>query len=275
MLIRTQSDLERLSDLTMIDAGHADKLKDERGRGRKGEQTLHVIPFKGLRQLGASEEARRDSGLKVRLGRPWDRATPRLLSYFEGEGLVDKLCRALAAREAIDMKELAESFEFFTHARKKQHGMRSGVVCDLCCGHGFTALLFAVFERGVERVVLVDRMRPPAFDKIWEAVLEVAPWAEAKVDLTHFGTPSGDLARLAADPLAVLPVGCSILAVHACGGATDMCIEVGLKVRARAMAIMPCCHRAASLSRKNKVRAMGRRRKGDVEGGEERPSSPG
>ena len=52
---------------------------------------------------------------------------------------------------------------------------------DLCCGHGFTGILFAVFERRVEHVPLIDAKRPVAFDAILEATAAVAPWACEKV----------------------------------------------------------------------------------------------
>ena len=52
---------------------------------------------------------------------------------------------------------------------------------DLACGHGLAGILFAVLEREVEQVVLMDRSRPPAFQAIMQAVEKVAPWALHKV----------------------------------------------------------------------------------------------
>ena len=49
------------------------------------------------------------------------------------------------------------------------------MVADLCCGHGLAGLLFAIFEREVERVHLVDRERPASADLILQAAADVAP----------------------------------------------------------------------------------------------------
>ena len=62
----------------------------------------------------------------------------------------------------------SESVEFFTHVRKKwrQNVKRrpaSSHVVDVCCGHGFTGLLFAIFERECTLVTLLDRQRPNSF----------------------------------------------------------------------------------------------------------------
>ena len=208
--------------------------------------------------------------------------------YFKNDNLISKLALSLAKREAIDMKEFSESMEFFTHVRKhwrkivKQERISqrntttqiaeeksatnngiappSSVVVDLCCGHGFTGLLFAVFERDCSQVILADRGRPKSFDNILSAVLEVAPWVESKVDLTHFGVPTGDLqfldtnsATTACTEQHVLPTGSTILAVHACGGATDMCLNIGLQLQSSCIYLLPCCYRAANLSKNNKL----------------------
>ena len=276
----------------MLDWRHNDKLKDEKLHGKgteRGDYRLEpcVVPYKGLRQFNATQVSRDHAGIKKRMSL---RECPRELDpgeplpsrewnfmltshYFGGDGLQDKLARALAKREAIDIKEFAESIEFFTHVRKhKGPGCRDGVVVDLCCGHGFTGLLFAVFEQNVTRVILADRMRPPAFDKIWDAVLEVAPWVEAKVTLL-FGPECGDLGRIARDPLGSgIPPGATVLAVHACGLATDICLRIGLDLNARCIALLPCCHRPATMTANarsgNPLAFAGSRRGADVFWGE-------
>ena len=74
-----------------------------------------------------------------------------------------RLARALAARSAINLKEWLESFEFFARTRKH---VRADVVADLCCGHGLTGLLFAIFDKKVQRVLLVDARRPRASTRL-------------------------------------------------------------------------------------------------------------
>ena len=52
---------------------------------------------------------------------PWSRARPidKVMPWFDGDGLVDKLARALLVAQAVPFKELLESFEVFAHVRKR------------------------------------------------------------------------------------------------------------------------------------------------------------
>ena len=109
--------------------------------------------------------------------------------------------------------------------------MRAPCVADLCAGHGLTGMLFAVFEPSVQRVVLVDRARPLNHDKVLAAVIEVAPWVEEKIEYRNADIKSA----------LELPENTSIVAVHACGGRTDACLDVAL-AKGRNVAVMPCCH---------------------------------
>jgi hypothetical protein len=127
------------------------------------------------------------------------------------------------------VKEVFESFEFFTRVRKR---VRAPVVADLCCGHGLTGILFAVFEPKVEKVILLDMVRPPCHDKIMAAVTDVAPWTAAKVEFRE--------QRVKAI-IGKLPVGSGVLGVHACGVRTDRCIDAALAA-AGPVAVLPCCY---------------------------------
>lgn len=176
-------------------------------------------PFKVLRQFN-SDEGRRQAGQKHRL-------TPSWMQWFAGDGLVDQLARALAAQPAIDMKEFAESLEFFHRARRS---VRIPRVADLCCGHGFTGLLFALFERSVEEVWLVDRERPLAHAAIFDAVCRVGPWVAKKVRYVETSLRALEL-----------PAGTGVVGVHACGSATDACIDHALAARGPVV-VMPCCY---------------------------------
>ena len=171
---------------------------------------------------------------------------------FTTSSFADRLGRVLSSEEfkgLIDMKEYAESLEFFARTRK---AMKSEVVADLCCGHGFTGLLFAAVERSVKRVYLVDKQRPAAFTRLLEAVCEVAPHVQAKVIYleqsvdellsdsdAEVGGPGADV---------VLPRGASVLAVHGCGGATDLCMSVAIHLGG-SFAAMPCCYSSGFESR--------------------------
>lgn len=148
-------------------------------------------------------------------------------AHFEGPGLRDRLVRALLEAQALPVKELIEAFEFFAVVRKH---LKTPRILDLCAGHGLAGLLFAVFERRVEEVVLFDAVRPPSFDAVREAVGRAAPWAADKARYVE-----GSLKR----PPAELTGG-AVLAVHACGALTDRCLDLAIDGRLP-VAAMPCC----------------------------------
>ena len=84
-------------------------------------------------------------------------------------------------------------------------------------------------EREVERVVLVDRTRPPSAGAVLDAAAAVAPWVAPKVEWRE--------ERLGAAPL---PAGASVVAVHACGLKTDHAMESAIEAGG-AFAALPCC----------------------------------
>jgi hypothetical protein len=211
--------------------------------------------FRGLAQLN-SADGLRVSRMHHRLaldesvrGVPFASAS----RWFPSEKLEDRLARCLAAHRCIDMKEWTESFEFFTRCRKAMVVRRRGSrkeeevsssssssgggggfeLADLCCGHGLTAILWAVFERRVSRCILVDEKRPASHDAIMRAACEVAPWARQKVVYWE---------RTLQSAAPALPVGCSVIAVHACGAATDACLDVVVSRTRGRFAVMPCCY---------------------------------
>lgn len=147
--------------------------------------------------------------------------------WFPSDSLTDRFARALSARHAIDIKEFAESFEFFTRVRK---AVRAPQIVDLCCGHGLTGILFGIFERDVDTVILVDRKRPATHERLMDAARSVAPWIDRKV---HFERASIQAFQA--------PAGSGLLAVHACGSRTDRCLTMAMD-GAQTIAAMPCCH---------------------------------
>ncbi len=183
--------------------------------------------FKALRQFN-TEDGRRLAGRKDRMAPFWD-------EWFPSENLTDRFARALSKRYAIDMKEFCEAFEFFARVRRS---LRRSTVVDLCAGHGLTGILFALFERSVDRVLLVDRRRPDTHEVIMEAAQEVAPWVPRKV---QFFTES--IQEF------VVPADAALIAIHACGARTDRCIELARRGR-HPVALMPCCHSSSSYGRR-------------------------
>jgi hypothetical protein len=177
----------------------------------------------------------------------------RALALFDGPGLPEKLVRALARHNALPVKEIFESFEFFQRVRRR---LRAPAMADLCCGHGLTGLLFATFCRGVKEVVLLDHQRPPSHEPICKAVAEVAPWAVQK---TRFVETK--LSR-AVDHLRK---GAAVVAIHACGVRTDRCIDLAVSLGGK-LAVMPCCyHRTAASVPAVLRRALGKELATDVD----------
>ncbi len=155
---------------------------------------------------------------------------PAAEALFPEAHLSHRFVRALAARKAVSLKEILESYEFHRRVRRR---VRRRVVADLCCGHGLTGVLFALHERQVEQVVLVDRRRPASTRLILDAAAEVAPWVTAKVRFRE--TPIEE---------AALPAGAGVIGVHACGLSTDQVLQKGLQ-SGGPVAVMPCCHSSA------------------------------
>ena len=148
---------------------------------------------------------------------------------FNSDSLQDQYVRELAKQKTLPVKEILESFEFFARVRKY---VRSTCVTDLCCGHGLTGILFALFERSVERVVLIDRQQPPSHAKALAAAIRVGPWVADKV---RYQT-----ARMK-EVAAYLEPATSVIAIHACGTLTARCIDCALEAGG-AVAMMPCCY---------------------------------
>ncbi len=167
-------------------------------------------------------ERRHFGGLKCRIH-------PGCLEYFSGAGLAVRFVHELAERRAIKLKEVLESFEFLARVRRR---LRRTRLADLCCGHGLTGILFAMFERQVEHVTLLDVARPQNHAKVLAAAIAVAPWVREKV---HLVTGAVEEAAQLLEP------GTSIVGVHACGVRTDRCIETAIALSGP-VALMPCCY---------------------------------
>lgn len=163
------------------------------------------------------------------------RLDERLVTALEGatSPALLRLVKALAARRALVIKELVESLEFFERVR---HRVRARHVADLCAGHGLTGLLFAAYERDVERVTLLDLACHDNQATVLAAVLDVAPWAADKVERVQARVQ--DAARF-------LEQGSAVVAVHACGARTDRALDAALEVGG-ALAVMPCCHASST-----------------------------
>lgn len=180
-----------------------------------------MADFRILKAFNATD-LRAYAGAKARIGR-------HALPHFSGDSMPERVVRALARARALPIKEVAEAFEFFAIVRR--HLRRAPCLADLCCGHGLAGLLFAIFERQTEEVVLWDKRRPPNFEPVLDACTEVAPWIQSKVRYVE-----APLERIVGS----LPAGTATLSVHACGKLTDRALEVGVRLGGP-LAAMPCC----------------------------------
>ncbi|WP_404307761.1 methyltransferase [Neorhodopirellula lusitana] len=179
-------------------------------------------PFRFLKQFNSVEFADHAS-CRDRLRRSDAR-------WFPGEYLSSVFARELCERGAMRFKEVLESFEFYACVRNR---IRSESVADLCCGHGLVGILFAMLERDIDQVVLLDKVRPKSFDFVLAAAQAVAPWTAEKI--TYVQAP---LKRT----LDHVEPGTAILGVHACGERTDQCIEHAIALNST-VALLPCCRR--------------------------------
>ena len=154
---------------------------------------------------------------------------PMVERVFNSDSLQDRYVRELALQKTLSVKEVLESFEFFARVRKH---VRATCLTDLCCGHGLTGILFALFERVVERVVLIDHEQPRSHAKAIAAAVRVGPWVADKVE---YRTARIKEVRRYLEPQS------SVIAVHACGVLTDRCLDCAIEI-AGAVALMPCCY---------------------------------
>ena len=168
--------------------------------------------------------------------------------WFPGDYLSSVFARALCESRAVPFKEVLESFEFYECVRKQ---IRATEVADLCCGHGLVGIVFAMFERKIERVVLLDKVQPASFHVVLETAIEIAPWVRDKIEyvVAPLDEAQSHLAKKTA-----------ILGVHACGERTDTCIGHAIDLDGP-VALLPCCrHHRSHASPDCLKRALG----GDV-----------
>lgn len=181
-------------------------------------------PFRFLKQFDEPDFAKK-TGCR-------DRLRVSDTRWFPGDNLSSVFARAMCEQKAIPFKEVLESFEFYACVRNR---VRATSVADLCCGHGLVGIVFAMFERTVERVLLIDKVRPASFDLVLAAATEVAPWVTQKIQFVECELKN---ARDHLEP------GESIVGVHACGERTDTCIDHAIELRG-SVAVLPCCRHHA------------------------------
>lgn len=159
------------------------------------------------------------------------RLTRRDLHRFQGSTLFDRVARVVCEAECLPRKELYEAWEV---ARRVRRRMRGGRVVDLACGHGLVAHLMLLLDDTSPDARGIDRDVPASAAPLGRALAAEWPRIAGRVAIAK-GTIE-DVCLGPAD-LAV--------AVHACGGLTEIVLDRAIAGRAR-VAVMGCCHDAAT-----------------------------
>ncbi|NNF97856.1 MAG: methyltransferase [Desulfobacteraceae bacterium] len=156
-----------------------------------------------------------------------NRLTPRQVSLFPGDGLFDKIARAVCRAGTLPRKELHEAWEV---ARRVRRRYRGGRVVDMACGHGLLAHIMLILDDRSESAVAVDTKVPSNAPILSEAL--VACWPRLKNRIVYTESPLQEITVLPDD---------IIVSVHACGALTDAIIDKAIEQHAR-VAVLPCCH---------------------------------
>ena len=149
------------------------------------------------------------------------------LARFPGDGLFDRVARAVCRAECLPRKELYEAWEL---ARRTRRRFRGGRVVDLACGHALLAHLMLLLDDTSPAAIAVDSCVPKSAAKIARVMTEEWPRLAGRVE-----TVTGSLDDVALGPTDV------VVSCHACGELTDRVLARAVAARAR-VAVLPCCH---------------------------------
>lgn len=155
------------------------------------------------------------------------RLTERDLARFPGETLLDRVGRAACHAGCLPRKELYEAWET---ARRVRRLFRGGRIVDLAAGHGLLAQLMLILDDTSPCALAVDAVVPASAATLHQAFVE--RWPRLAGRLTFVASPL--------ELIEILP-GDIVVSVHACGGMTDVVLQLATIGRAR-VAVLPCCH---------------------------------
>lgn len=170
------------------------------------------------------------------------RMDPVAVGRLAQRGRVGQVLAALATERCIRVKEVIESFEVYACVQKRLNTSR---VIDLCCGHGLTGYLFAIFGRHVEEVVLLDREESDSAVATRRCLELAFPEVAGKVRRVT-STLKRFQPRLEPDT--------GLIAVHACGSRTDRCLDFAI-AQNRPVVVVPCCYSGTGQNAPRAVRA--------------------
>ena len=155
------------------------------------------------------------------------RLTDRDCARFPGETLLDRVGRAVCHAGCLPRKELYEAWET---ARRVRRLLRGGRIVDLAAGHGLLAQLMLILDDTSPCALVVDTVVPPSAATLHQALVDC--WPRLAGRLTFVASPL--------DVIEILP-GDIVVSVHACGGLTDVVLQLATTAHAR-VAVLPCCH---------------------------------
>lgn len=160
-----------------------------------------------------------------------ERLTHHDFGRFPGDGLFDRVGRAVCAAGALPRKELYEAWEV---ARRTRRRCRGGRVVDVAGGHGLLAHVMLLLDDTAPDAVVVNPAMPASAAALG-AVLTAA-WPRLAGRVQHQPRPLRDIALRSDDV---------VVSSHACGALTDAVLEAAAGAGAR-VAVLPCCHDAAT-----------------------------
>lgn len=155
------------------------------------------------------------------------RLTRHDLGRFAGNGLFDRIGRAVCEAGCLPRKELYEAWEVGRRARRV---FRGGRVIDLGAGHGLLAQTMLLLDDSSPGAWVVDTALPASASRIHEELVRAWPRLSGRVTFVTGGP----------DDVRVEP-GDVVVSCHACGAFTDRVIDRAVRARAR-VAVLPCCH---------------------------------
>lgn len=109
---------------------------------------------------------------------------------------------------------------------------RGGRIVDLAAGHGLLAHLMLILDDTSPCALAIDAVVPPSAATLHQTLVQC--WPRLAGRLTFAASP--------VDVIEILP-GDVVVSVHACGGLTDVVLQLATVARAR-VAVLPCCHDA-------------------------------
>ena len=157
------------------------------------------------------------------------RLTRHDLGRFTGEGLFDRIGRAVCGAGCLPRKELYEAWEV---ARRVRRRFRGGTVIDMGGGHGLLAQIMLLLDDSSAGAVVVDTALPASATPLHDAIVSEWPRLGGRVSFVH-----GDAAS------AEVSAGDVVVSCHACGAFADRVIDAAVGAGAR-LGLLPCCHDA-------------------------------